>query len=197
LSKIIVILGSTLLAFSQISLATNTPAGSGDYATLITLTDSFFAWKNDGNDPLNRSTKQATSRLGELKSMQLQLRDMAVANWDHAKQVDYLALRAAMDQHDFMLQVSKPWERDPGFYVDRMQRLTFIDLPVTDDALMRLKEGLLSTVSLVETAQRNLKNVPTDFALATAIPFVLYLQQALSAGIAICSSVRVHSSQNW
>jgi hypothetical protein len=69
-----------------------------------------------------------------------------------------------MDQHDFMLQVSKPWERDPGFYVDRMQRLTFVDLPVTGEARDQLQGGLQSTVALVETAKRNLRNVPTDFA---------------------------------
>jgi hypothetical protein len=156
--------GALLLAFCQTSLAAPSATSNDDYPGLIKLTEDFFAWKSEGNNPLDRSAKQAASRLDELKSMQVQLSGIAVADWGKAKQVDYLAVRSAMDQHDFMLQVSKPWERDPGFYVDRMQRLTFIDLPVAGDALTRLQLGLRSTVSLVETAKRNLKNVPTDFA---------------------------------
>lgn len=164
LPKTIIIFGAVLLAFSQVSLAANPLANENRYTDLIKLTETFFTWKSDGSDPLEQSTKQATNRLKELKSMQMQLKNIAVADWDRAKQVDYLALRAAMDQHDFMLQVSKPWARDPGFYIDRMQRLTFVDLPVADESLAELKVGLRSTVSLVETAKRNLNNVPTDFA---------------------------------
>ncbi|MFT4767755.1 MAG: hypothetical protein ACI8RN_000884 [Glaciecola sp.] len=161
---IIVALGAFVLAFSQACLAASPPSGSGDYASLINLTEDFFAWKSVGGDPLQRSASQAATRLSELKTMQDQLGNMAAADWDHGKQADYLALRAAMDQHDFLLQVSKPWERDPGFYVDRMQRLTFVDLPVAGESLEKLQSGLRSTVALVDTAKRNLKNVPTDFA---------------------------------
>jgi hypothetical protein len=118
--------GALLLTFCQTSLAAPSATGNNDYPGLIELTEDFFAWKSEGNDPLDRSANQAASRLDELKSMQAQLSGIAVADWGKAKQVDYLAVRSAMDQHDFMLQVSKPWERDPGFYVDRLQRLTLI-----------------------------------------------------------------------
>ena len=155
-------LGLGFLAGSHISIAASAADSKGDYNSLIKLTESFFSWKGNGNDPLERSTKQAASRLDELKGMQAQLRSMDVKNWEPANQVDYLALRAAMDQHDFMLQVSKPWERDPGFYVDKMQRLTFVELPVSDEKLKQLQLGLGNTILLAEAAKRNLNNVPTD-----------------------------------
>jgi hypothetical protein len=163
LFKIITTGAVVALVLSHLSVAAS-PAAKGDYASLIRLTEQFFAWKSDGSDPLDRSAEQAASHLQDLKRLQLRLKNMAVADWQRAEQVDYLALRSAMDEHDFMLQISKPWERDPGYYIDRMLRLTFVDLPVTGDALKKLQVGLRSTVSLVERAKRNLDNVPADFA---------------------------------
>jgi hypothetical protein len=153
-----------LLSFSSLTLAAAPPAGAGDYAALVQLTEDFFAWKREGDDPLQRSATQVAARLKELQGLQAKLGDMAVAKWDRSKQADYLALRSALDQHDFLLQVSKPWERDPGYYVDRMQRLTFVELPVSGEQLNELQQGLRSTVALVDAAKRNLKNVPRDFA---------------------------------
>lgn len=159
-----VILGVIILIFSLPVLANKLATEDGEYESLVRLTHAFFAWKAEGDDPLHQSAESTAKRLAELKSLQAQLMNIAVANWDRAKQADYLAVRSAMDQHDFLLQVSKPWERDPGYYVDRMLWLTFVDLPVTGAALTKLQEDLRSTVALVELAKRNLTNVPTDFA---------------------------------
>lgn len=158
------LLGAFLVISTALATAASPPSGNGDYASLVGLTEEFFSWKSAGSDPLLRSAEQAAMRLNELRALQARLADMAVADWDRSKQADYLALRGAMDQHDFLLQVSKPWERDPGFYVDRMQRLTFVDLPVSGSALEKLRDGLRSTVALVDTAKKNLRGVPTDFA---------------------------------
>jgi len=153
-----------LLLTAPFSLGAMAPAGSGSYDSLVALTEEFFAWKSEGNDPLQRSAAQADSRLAELTALQARLKDMNVRAWDRGRQADYLALRGAMDQHEFLLRVSRPWERDPGYYVDRMQRLTFTELPVNGAALDTLRDGLGSTVALVETARANLNDVPTDFA---------------------------------
>lgn len=159
-----VLTGLLCVMLSTATIAGEAPSGNRTYTSLVKLTEQFVVWKEAGNDPLLRSAKQTSSRLKELSAMQAELADMAVSDWDRAKQADYLTVRAAMDQHDFLLQVSKPWERDPGYYVDRMQRLTFVDLPIEGSALRKLTDGLDSTVQLVDTAKRNLKNVPRDFA---------------------------------
>ncbi|MEE4279787.1 MAG: DUF885 family protein [Halieaceae bacterium] len=157
-------LAGALLLTTLPAMAAEPPAGSGSYQDLISLTAEFFSWKGTGDDPLKRSAAQAATRLGELSSLQQRLSDMNAAAWNRSQQAEFLALRGAMDQHEFMLRVSRPWERDPGYYVDRMQRLTFVDLPAEGDALSRLREGLRSTVALVENAKKNLRDVPTDFA---------------------------------
>lgn len=153
---------ATLLILSPLSLAAAPPVGSGDYASLVALAADFFDWRDGGRDPLERSAAQAQARLAQLRELQRRLGDMAVADWNRAQQADYLALRGAMDEREFLLRVSRPWERDPGYYVDRMQRLSFTKLPVAGAALERLRAGLRSTVALARAARRNLDNVPTD-----------------------------------
>lgn len=162
LPLLIAILWLGFMASSPTSFATSAAESKDDYNSLIKLTESFFAWKDNSSDPLERSAKQVASHLDELKGMQAQFISIDAKKWEAEKQVDYLALRGAMDQHDFMLQVSKPWARDPGFYVDKMQRLTFVNLPVSDEKLKQLKLGLGNTILLAEAAKRNLKDVPTD-----------------------------------
>lgn len=153
-----------LCGLSGACLAASPPSGSGSYNSLIALSDQYFAWREQGDDPLNRSPIQVAQRLSELHAMQAQLNDMAVAAWNHSQQADFLALRGAMDEREFLLQVSKPWARDPGFYVDKMLRLTFVDLPVLDEQLIRTRERLTATVALVAAAKRNLQQVPKDLA---------------------------------
>lgn len=157
-------LAVSLLILTQACLAAGPPAGRGNYDSLVALTEEFFAWRKTGDDPLKRSATQAASRLEELQALQARLGNMSVASWTTSRQADYLALRGAMDQHEFLLRVSRPWERDPGYYVDRMLRLTFAELPAKGGDLAALREGLRSTVALVEAAKRNLDDVPRDFA---------------------------------
>lgn len=141
------------------------PQGSGGYSDLIELNSEFFDWRAEAAGiAVDRSPEQVARRAEELRDFQERLQDMAVADWDRSQQADYLALRSAMDQHEFLLHVSRPWARDPGYYVDRMLRLTFVDLPVQGDELSELQAGLAATVELAETARQNLTDVPADFA---------------------------------
>ncbi len=141
------------------------PQGSGSYNDLIELTSEFFAWKAEATGiAVDRSEAQVKRRIDDLRAFQARLEDMAVADWDRPHQAEYLAVRSAMDQHDFLLHVSRPWARDPGYYVDRMLRLTFVDLPAQGEQLSDLRSGLAATVELVDAAKRNLKDVPADFA---------------------------------
>jgi hypothetical protein len=94
--------------------------------------------------------------------LQQRLQDIAISADDRGRVADYLALRSAMDQEDFYLQVSRPWARDPGFYVDRMLRPAFTELPVADAALLALQAKLRDTVQLADVAKSNLQDVPRD-----------------------------------
>ena len=81
------------------------------------------------------SEEAVSQRRAKMKEFHARLLDMAVSDWDISKQSEYLAVRSRFNQHDFLLNISKPWSRDPGFYVDQMLRITFTDLPIEVDAL--------------------------------------------------------------
>ena len=116
------------------------PDGSGSYEDLVALFQEFLEWKDparaSGNVPNRDIAGKATEiypdygedavneRRAKMQALQARLEDMAVADWERHQQVDYLAVRSRFDQHDFTLNVSRPWSRDPGFYVDQMLRIT-------------------------------------------------------------------------
>lgn len=152
------------------------PAGKGNYADLTSLFTEFLAWRDAspivgeltsssvrvGVNDYDAATVQA--RRAKMQAFLARMQDMNVASWDQPKQADWLAVRSVLQQHNFMLNVSKPWERDPGFYVDQMLAITFIDLPLKGDKLKAELRDLRAVPVLVEAAKRNLKNVPGDYA---------------------------------
>lgn len=156
--------------------AAGPPAGKGSYEQLVTLFDQFRAFK--GQAPLvgelndqavevsldDYSAASIARRRQRMAQFLASAADMNVASWPRDRQIDWLAVRSELAEHDFMLAVSKPWERDPGFYVDQMLGITFVDLPLSGDALAATRRNLRAVPTLVAAAKRNLKNVPGDFA---------------------------------
>jgi len=152
------------------------PAGQGSYADLVKLFDEFQAFKgstpvvgelNSTNVQVSLNDYSASSveaRRGQMAALLARAANMNVASWQRAQQIDWLAVRSKLNEQNFMLNVSKPWERDPGFYVDQMLAITFVDLPLKGEALKATQRNLRAVPILVEAAKRNLKNVPGDFA---------------------------------
>ena len=156
------------------------PNGTGSYNDLVALYDEFLGWKDPAKarreEPLTDVAGQTADiypdysppaveqRRKKLDEFQRRIRDMGVAGWEQRQQADYLAVRSRLDQHEFLLTISKPWSRDPGFYVDQMLRITFVDLPVADDGLRDLQQQLAAIPVLVEQAKRNLTEVAADYA---------------------------------
>jgi len=156
------------------------PDGSGSYDNLTKLFQEFLEWKDPararGNVPNRDIAGSATDvypdygedavlqRRTQMREFQERLADMAVVDWERHQQVDYLAVRSRFDQHDFILNVSRPWSRDPGFYVDRMLRITFADLPLADDETAGLRTKLQAISLLVDQAKNNLTEVAADYA---------------------------------
>lgn len=156
------------------------PSGEGTYAELVTLYDDFLQWQDSARARKvlpNRDIAGAAAerypdcsidaineRRATMQAYQQRLEDMAVSNWPREQQVDYLAIRSRFDQHEFYLNISRPWSRDPGFYVDRMLRLTFTELPVAGDDALTLRTELAAVSLLVEQAKKNLTEVASDYA---------------------------------
>ena len=156
------------------------PEGQGGHQDLVALFQEFLEWKDPARargDVPNRDIAGAATeiypdygpeavaaRRAQMREYQGRLADMAVASWPLAQQVDYLAVRSRFDQHQFTLDISRPWSRDPGFYVDQMLRVTFAELPLAADETAALQAQLQAISLLVEQAMRNLTEVAADYA---------------------------------
>ena len=156
------------------------PDGRETYESFVTLYDEFLFWR----DPKSAAKEQSlvdvagletdvypdysadamSTRLAELNAFQSRLGGFAVRSWPREQQVEFLAVRAKLDQEEFTLTVSKPWSRDPGFYVDRMLRPTFTDLPIEGDALRLFERQLDAIPGLAEQGRQNLTEVAADYA---------------------------------
>lgn len=142
------------------------PDGQGSYDDLVTLFAAFTEWKTPRavNGVVDYSPATVEKRRAELRAFQVKLPDFGVARWDRHRQVDYLAVRAQMDLMDFTLNVTKPWARDPGMYVDELQRLAYTDLPLKGDALTAFRARLRTIPAYLAQARVNLDSVAADYA---------------------------------
>lgn len=126
----------------------------------------FSEWKTpkavDGI--VDYSPQTVAKRRAELAAFQAQLPDFAVARWDRHQQVDYLAVRAQMDLQDFTLNITKPWARDPGMYVDELQRLAYTELPLDNSKLAPFQARLRTIPAYLAQARINLDSVAADYA---------------------------------
>lgn len=159
------------------AVAGGPPDGSRPYEDLVRLFDDYRearapnAWNANFNDPdapnhglVDYSRKTTAARLKEMKRIRAALEDLAVAQWPRERQSEFLAVRAQIDAEIFRLTVSRPWARDPGFYVDQLLRFTFTDLPVEGEARARFERQLAAVPAIVAAAKDNLTDVAADYA---------------------------------
>lgn len=138
------------------------PKGAAPYEELVALWDEFRAWRDEPQPDHGKAA--IAGRLERMAVYQSRLDDMAVDQWPLPQQVEFLAVRAKFDQQDFALRVSRPWARDPGFYLDRMLRVTFTELPVNGELLTELERRLDEVPALTRQARQNLTDVAADYA---------------------------------
>ena len=180
LSLASLLLASAAGADTHKALYEGMPTGDGAYADFVALWDEFLYWR----DP-QRARKQQSivdvagtetdvypdygaaataARIAELADFQSRLNEFAVHTWPREQQVEFLAVRAKFDQEAFTLRVSRPWARDPGFYVDRMLRVTFSELPAEANALAEIRRQLAAIPALAGQARANLTDIGADYA---------------------------------
>lgn len=142
------------------------PDGKKSHQELVTLFTAFNEWKTPKavNGVVDYSPSTVEKRRAELRDFQAKLPDFSVARWDRHQQVDYLAVRAQMDLVDFTLNVTKPWARDPGMYVDELQRLAYAELPLKGGELAAFRSRLQAIPAYLAQARVNLDAVAADYA---------------------------------
>ncbi len=166
-----------LLLVMNAAAAAGPPQGRGSYQDFVALFEAFraaqlpSAWNANFNDPaspnhglMDYGSAAMDARLATLGQLRARLDDMNVAAWPREQQSEYLAVRALFDQQEFLLRASRPWARDPGFYVDQLQRFAFASLPAEGERLERLRQELAAVPQIVSAAQATLDDVATDYA---------------------------------
>jgi hypothetical protein len=135
------------------------------YAELVELFEAFVEWRRPPAEGLaDHGAATVAQRIRDIEGFQQRLAAIGIDGWPRPRQADYFAVRSALDQHEFLHKVSRPWSRDPGYYVDQMLRLTFVELPVKGDELDALRARLAAIPVLVGHARANLVDVAADFA---------------------------------
>lgn len=154
------------LGGAGMAVAAEAPTGSGSYQDLLVLWADFLKWRDTPQaDGVGDWSNVAVDKQRATMDNYLQRMDgFNVAGMPRGQQVEWLAARSKMLQHYFLLNAAKPWERDPGFYVDQMLDVSFTELPVKGEALAILQKQLRAAAPLVAAAKQNLRNVPGDFA---------------------------------
>ena len=158
----------------------NQPSDRGDYRQLVELLDEFLEFQDpqaqqprqiirdvagQAIDPVADYSPQSIAwQTEQMRQFQARMDRLDVSSWTRAQQVDYLAVRSRLDQYQFILQRTRPWARDPGFYVDRMLSVTFTGLPLEGEALDIFLQQIRAIPVLVAEAYKHLDDVAADYA---------------------------------
>lgn len=142
------------------------PTGRGSYQDLISLFAEIANWSPYSGNAQARDFSSAAiaARKAELKGFQDRLADMNVAAWPVPQKVDWLAVRGHLDKQDFILNVTRPWARDPAFFVLEVIEPTFVELPAKGAELAKLKTHLRSLPVLLAQARQTLTDASADHA---------------------------------
>jgi uncharacterized protein (DUF885 family) len=148
---------------------------SPEYDELVALFGDFRSarapavWSAAFDDPdapygvVDYSEPAVAQRIARIDALERRLRSIDHDAWTVAEKADYLAVKAQIAGERFHLEVSRPWARDPGVYVDPLLRLAFSNLEGSDAAIARIRERLEAVPFIIRAAQTNLTEGAADF----------------------------------
>ena len=99
-----------------------------------------------------------------LESYRIRLSQISCEEWAISQKIDYLLVRAKLNELDFQLRVTRPWERDPGTYVDMIARIPYTATPVPQKSVENLRNRLKTVPKILEQAKTNLTDVSKTLA---------------------------------
>lgn len=145
---------------------TSAPRPAGSYQDLLEVHAELQAFKpfSPVDGVTDFSPQVIAERRAVIGDLQGRLERMPASGWTVPQQVDYLAVRAQLDEQEFILRVTRPWARDPTFYLDALLEMAFTDLPAQGETLANLQRNLRAVPPLLEQARSNLTDVAADNA---------------------------------
>jgi uncharacterized protein (DUF885 family) len=131
----------------------------GDYKALVALFEQMRESQRAEPGPdgiVDYSPAAVTARRTRLDELGQSLDAIDSRSWPLAQRVDHLLVITQWRSFDFEHRVVHPWTRDPGFYVDMVQRVPFAELPASGAALPQLQARLRAVPKILEGARANL-----------------------------------------
>lgn len=139
-------------------------AQTSDYSALTDVFENFQKWKENNDKGLDFQPETMDARLTGINALQAELEAIEPAAWTPAQKSDYLTVRAQLDEQEFILRVTRPWSRDPAFYVSKLLVPAFTELPVEGAELEALQTHMRQTPAFLEQAKANLTEGAADYA---------------------------------
>lgn len=158
-----------LLSLTVVAWPAASAPEAGSPAALVGIADALAALRRPQPGEagvVDHRAAAVAARKAALRRLQAEHAALDPAHWSRPDQVDWLALRGQLDEHDFLLHVQQPWARDPGFYTDQVLRPAFTTLPTPPEQAGALTDALRRVPALLAAARENLDPalVPGDFA---------------------------------
>ena len=156
-----------VLPVAVAAAACGVAGGAGDYGALVALHDEFLEFDRPAMEnalPDYRPETIERQRAG-LDGFADRLGAIDPAGWPVPQQVDYLLVRARLNRLDYDLRVRRPWARDPGTYVDTVQRLAFHEFPIDEDDVARLGMQLGGVPAFLSLARENLTDAGGELTM--------------------------------
>lgn len=95
-------------------------------------------------------------RAAKLQALRGRLEALDPADWSVEGRSDFLVVWAQMNGVEFEHRVTRPWQRDPIFYLGLVQRIPYVEVPMDDADAERLIARLRGVPEVLALAQRNL-----------------------------------------
>ncbi|HSM04253.1 MAG TPA: DUF885 family protein [Longimicrobiales bacterium] len=162
---------AALVAAPSPTLAQASPG----YSELVRVFEEFraerspAAWSAAFDDPdapygiSDFSPEAVRARVAAIDTIEGRLRAIDPSGWSVAERADYLAVKAQIAAQRFHLEVSRPWARDPGTYVDPLLRLAFADLEGDEASIAITRARLEAVPAMTRAARQNLTDGAADY----------------------------------
>ncbi len=159
-------IGAALVGAALLVAGPLAAAAAGGHDELLALFADYRDWQAAGDPTATPDVSAAAlaARHAGLDALMRRLGALEPRGWNVPEQVDYLAVRAELDQKDFIRHVTRPWARDPVWYVAPLLDIAFTGLPVAGDDLARLEQRLAAVPQRLAAARGNLTEVAADYA---------------------------------
>jgi hypothetical protein len=112
----------------------------------------------------DHSPAAETERRKALTALRERHAAIVTTGWSVPDRVDHILLLTQLNATDFDLRVSRPWERDPGYWVDMVARHPYAATPVPAAQRQRMLDQLRSVPRLLDEARRRLTHPAAELA---------------------------------